>query len=421
MQLVSRTSLSLIWSLLLFFVHSNVISSIEEVALKEIAEATAEKVLSHDEPIWVDNLVKSTSSFLEQHHHTGPAPVPMEIDPKKPRILSHRIAELDVDPGLEINRRKRPRPMVVPSSVQEVPESSIKRPITNDGTTQGRTSSCHIFATATLVQDATGKLISTARLFLDHLIEAGKYMNSETAHDVVIEKNQQFIQTEKMRVSTAGERCNGNFFSWEAGNFRKDLDVLKRVGGVIVPHNGDFKQVEQIVNRLRDERLFQILDAPAITEAESKKRLSNSGVREIVEKAHSPVDLTTMRNIEWDRELIKKELKDFQTEWIPFDRDEKVTPQSIQRRITTLVNTLESNAIWLGVQTKSYWPVLKGNHIPITPLTKFEESGNHAVAIVGYHLEDDSFFIKDSNHESVLIVKATDIILSMASAFILKK
>ena len=94
-----------------------------------------------------------------------------------------------------------------------MPTKSVVRPLVmeSDGVTQGKVGSCHIFATQTLLKDATGMTVSVARMFLDHLIGYGRHGTNEKTVQAIKDLNMDFVREQRTLPKSAGEHCG--FFS----------------------------------------------------------------------------------------------------------------------------------------------------------------------------------------------------------------
>lgn len=100
------------------------------------------------------------------------------------------------------------------------PKASVFRQgvMESDGVTQGQIGSCHLFATQTMLKDATGLSISVARMFLDHLLGYEAHFSPAQ-----LEKNLKEISHYNMdhvlehRGRVSAERACSGFGSWEGG------------------------------------------------------------------------------------------------------------------------------------------------------------------------------------------------------------
>lgn len=103
-----------------------------------------------------------------------------------------------------------------------------------------------------------------------------------------------------------------------------------------------------------------------------------------------------------------------------------MTAEKVQERITSLVNTLETRAVWIGVDGAIYSPmVYRGKPLnPAALISKgesFPSRGNHAVALVGYDLERNQFLVKDSNLPDVVYINADGFVSAVATGLVLRK
>ena len=288
------------------------------------------------------------------------------------------------------------------------PIRSIMRPglFEHDGVSQGHLGSCHIFSTQALLKDATGVSVSVAHMFLDHLLNVGgSNLAIHTTGNTIHEINVNHVLSE--RTKTAAEHCESGFFDWEAGSIRKDLLMLQRVGGVIVPDNTDYKDIEALMDKLNQERLTMIRKDRFFLRS-SKTKLTESGLAEIVERANDPKH--NGRIVADDRELVKSIAQMYTVRYVDFDEISEATADNIRKRIDKLVKRLETNAIVLAVDIERYSSVVfEGKHLSVDA---FPTNSQHFVIVAGYEISDDTFFIRDSNFKRVIAVNAQDIVLS---------
>ena len=292
-------------------------------------------------------------------------------------------------------------------SIVEVPEQSVKRQLVSlekESITQTSTGSCHIFATATLLRDATGLRISKARLFLDHIIRNG--------FDTM-------MLSDALKYSRRGPFCSKPIPNgWEGGTLKKDLDLMKRVGGVIVPHDDEFRLVEDTLKRVKEKRNELVKKGRLwnfVEPSKVEKQLGEAGIEKLKSMASSNIDLTG-RNIDIDRLMVKMAIDDLKV--ASLEMGELESPLQVQQRITSLVNVLDQNAIYAAVEFDRYMQSLKGKLKVKFP---FHNIGDHAVAIVGFEVESNTFLIKDSNFAKILTVDANQFVQSIDRSYILKK
>lgn len=322
-------------------------------------------------------------------------------------------------------------------SIAERPEGSVFREMLVEGMnpgekacTQGGVGACHAFATQVMMKDATGVDLSTSRLFLDHLMTSNKMgANPELA----IDHNLNFVKNQNQLLKSGQiSTVDASFGDWEGGNLIKNLEMLKSSGGVIrtAPEDQlqEWKQVERTIERLNRERDAQISGqtnwwSRPLTDEEARSRLQKAGVDDLISKAISPVDAITGRSIEEDRLAVMAISKNLEATPLRLAQENpRDMHKSTLDRATQLVHTLEKNAIYLGVEYKWYSQVAKGKHIPLSPLGFPNlHNADHAVVIAGYNHDTSKFLVLDSNFPKMLEIDSSDLVQTIATAYILKK
>ena len=238
--------------------------------------------------------------------------------------------------------------------------------------------SCHIFATQAMMKDATGLTVSAARMFLDHLIHYGKYETVDGTERAISGINMNHILKE--RTKSAVDHCGG-LGRWEGGYIQDNLQLMQVIGGVIVPNNEDYKEVVALMNKLDKERMSAITSpGPLLRSANAK--LQNGGLQEIIQKAISPVD-SSGRIILADRGIVMSEAQKIRVQDVTFFTAKSVTVENMKKAIEILVKKLETNAIYLAVDSKKYWQALYlGKHLAMEG-AKYSERADHAIVLVG--------------------------------------
>ena len=189
--------------------------------------------------------------------------------------------------------------------------------------------------------------------------------------------------------------------------------------GVIVPNNEDYKEVVTLMKKLEKERKA-VIQTPGPLLRSAHTKLQNGGLEEVIQKALSPTD-SSGRIILGDRGIVLSEAQKIRVQDVTFHTAKSVTTENMKKAIAALVKKLETNAIYLAVDTEKYWPALyKGEHIAMEG-AKYSEKADHAIVLVGYEMGNGVFFVMDSNNPAVAAIDARDLVLSTAYAAIFKK
>lgn len=180
------------------------------------------------------------------------------------------------------------------------------------------------------------------------------------------------------------------------------------------------------MEKIDKERILQI-ESPAPLLRSAADKISKNGLEQVVDAAVSPLDFEG-RNILSDRSLVQMAVwnMDVQEVKLGHRRFGLITVNSVQDRINKLVKQLETNAVYLSVDTDRYWPlVYDGKKFPIEQAVakakRYPDRGGHAIVLVGYEISDDTFFLKDSNFDRVIAVNAKEFVQTLGYAFILKQ
>ena len=283
----------------------------------------------------------------------------------------------------------------------------------------GPVGACHSFAFTEMFFASTGLKLSKARAFLDHLLSNDKH-GPDAVHRIY-DVNTNYIDKlrGKPRSMITLDSCR-NVPDLEGGWFRQDLELVQTVGGVVVPHNSDWKEVMDISERIQQERLHQVRQVVPLSMDERKKRLADAGMSRLIE-----MTLATNDKAEADRAMIKEIAKKMYVEGV------QLNWKSSMARAMDLIDAIEKKgAVYLSVNPQIYnKALLQESSVPVemkVSAGQFDQSpfpsrGGHAVTLVGYRVRDDVFLVKDSNYDHILEIDARNLASAIADALVLVK
>lgn len=261
---------------------------------------------------------------------------------------------------------------------------------------QGEFGSCHSFASAELVYVATGLKLSLATLFMDHLVSPLRY--GPNANEEVFKLNEASIN--ENRVPNNNPRLCKYISSWEFGRLNENLQLLQTRGGMVVPQNTEWKEVERIMSNIGTERIRQA--SSAIPTIDGRQRLSEAGIGEIIQRS---LAAETMES----RKVVMAATKGLSVAEILI---EKKSPDVV---ISEIVEALPNGPIYMGVNVLVFYKLLNG--IKLAETVEHPLFSGHSVVVVGYSASLDQFLIKDSNKLAILQMDAHDLISVSKTAF----
>lgn len=91
-----------------------------------------------------------------------------------------------------------------------------------------------------------------------------------------MEKNLDLVQAERLALDSPRSRCH---FDWEAGHLVRNINRNKVVGGIIVPTQDDWKDVEGVMKKLQETRSSLIAEAHPFDPANARTKLLTGSER----------------------------------------------------------------------------------------------------------------------------------------------
>jgi hypothetical protein len=299
-----------------------------------------------------------------------------------------------------------------PSQKPKLEQKSFMTNYNKNFDTQGRVPSCHIFATLEVIHDVTGGLkLSKERLFFNHLISlrSSKFKSIKDA----VEHN--FQEIFNARYGGKSKKCaklgawqGGNFLEIIVGVFALNFEKLKTYGGIVVPHNGDWKEVERIMMNIKEIQQNAINDIN-FDPRQEREKLWSAITPIFIRGRHRPSEI-------FDRKLVMDSLENFEPEIFYFHDH---TKEKLLENTYRLIKIIEkSGTAYLSMNSDRLYRAVD-NGKKLTWGLKKPFSSNHAVALVGYSVEKDKFFIKDSNIPHLLEISPKEMFLSLKTATVL--
>ena len=195
-----------------------------------------------------------------------------------------------------------------------------------DFDTQGHVGACHIFASLEVIYDATeGIKLSKEKLFLDHLLTL---QGTPKRVDEIVDHNLAEIDAVRQSKCPRSVKWEGGKKSIYVGTFENNFEILKTRGGVVVPHNADWNQVENMMRDIKNEQWKAIHDQNY--DPEMRKKQLKAVITPAFERSRQSVQENNgRRNV---AELMSK----FRVEEIELKKEEKYFIEDIYNIIKTI-------------------------------------------------------------------------------------
>jgi hypothetical protein len=191
------------------------------------------------------------------------------------------------------------------------------------------------------------------------------------------------------------------------GYFEYNFDLLKNFGGIVVPHNGNWIEIDMMMKRIQKEQGAAI----------ARKKLNPDHAKESLRALISPMFERAVHTTEQetDRKYVSQLMSDFKPEYFSF----KDTRHNLPKHTYDLIKIIENKGTaYISVDFDRFYRVVDGGK-QLTWRLEQAVSSDHAVALVGYSVKMDMFYIKDSNTPRLIEMSPKNLFLSMEDGFVL--
>jgi hypothetical protein len=191
------------------------------------------------------------------------------------------------------------------------------------------------------------------------------------------------------------------------GFFQANFELLKTFGGIVVPHNGNWREIDTIMRRIQKEQGAAIY-RKHLKPAQEKETLRALLSPMFERAAHTPEQ-------EADRKIVSEILRGFKPEYFSF----KDTKKNLRQHTYDLIKIIEKKGTaYISVDFERFYRVVDEGK-QLTWRLEQAASSDHAVALVGYSVGKNRFYIKDSNTPRLIEMSPKDLFLSMEDGVVL--
>jgi hypothetical protein len=191
------------------------------------------------------------------------------------------------------------------------------------------------------------------------------------------------------------------------GNFDKDFKLLQTNGGVVVPNNADWKEIENMMVKIKEEQKRAVEDWNFDAEREK------INLKHVISAAFA-------RSIQSNQEAnIRRHVANMLSCLTPQYYYPKKSQETLLQDTYDLIKTIETKGTaFLGVNADRFYRIVYLKET-LDWKSGLPTNYDHAVALVGYSVSKDVFYIKDSNTPYLIEISPSNLMQSMEFAAVL--